>query len=171
MAGGELDHISDGLANGSTAWLSKSDYFAAGFGQALGQALDLCGFAATFDTFKCDKQAVHFRTGLFFTATVRRVFNSRGKIRGEVSDECPDLAVVKIAAVLFCEGRHQAVRFAIGDPLLPVFLVLALGQAAEICDEWRPVFGFVANPAGRRVKLLAAFSNCRDDMALDALAP
>ena len=72
--------------------------------------------------------------------------------------------------MLFGKGWHQRVRLALGCPLLPVLLVLAVGQGAKIRDKGRPVFGFVADAAGGCIKLFALFADGRLDMAVDTLA-
>ena len=72
--------------------------------------------------------------------------------------------------MLFGKGWHQRVRLALGCPLLPVLLVLAVGQGAKIRDKGCPFFGFMADAAGGCIKLFAPFPDGWLDMALDALA-
>ena len=72
--------------------------------------------------------------------------------------------------MLFSKGWHQRVRLALGCPLLPILLVLAVGQGAEIRDKGGPVFGFVADAAGGCIKLFALFAYGWLDMAVGTLA-
>ena len=72
--------------------------------------------------------------------------------------------------MLFGKGWHQRVRLALGCPLLPVLLVLAVDQGAKIRDKGRPVFGFVADAAGGCIKLFALFADGWLDMAVGTLA-
>ena len=81
VAGGVLDHVADGFADGRAARLTERDGFPSGIGQSLGQSPNLGGFSTPLDAFERDEQATHFRAGLFFKVAARRVFNSRGKIR------------------------------------------------------------------------------------------
>ena len=71
--------------------------------------------------------------------------------------------------MLFGKGRHQGVRFAVGGPLLPVLPVLALGQGTQVRNKGRSVTGIVADAAGSRVKLFAAFPDRRLDVAFGAV--